>query len=409
MKEDWIEELRQKLEGHEVPPPEGLWESISKELGIAEEPPMRQKTSFVWLRWAAAAVVLALVGLFVYQHIDGDKALPQEAAVATPSQTQAQAKVTAKAEAAEQPVTEPEAAHPAMHQALALLPKTTQKSSIIAPDSKAVAQVTSLPDSTASVTDAAASPSAAEESQPEATTRPSPDASPSYLEQLTTSDYQPRQHHPDGKWTIELNASGGLLAANSSGQALVYDQALGSSKGFIGAGVNGQISSEYNDFNNLAGYEYRLTDYVSEHHLPLRVGLNLHYRLSPHLALLSGVNYTYLYSQFRVPRYKEAVYDQKLHYLGVPLGVVWQLWQTGSFRFYVSASTLLEKCLNDEPWQWSVNAAAGAEYGFSRQLGFYLEPSLGYYFDDGTPLEHYYKEHPFAPSIEFGLRLHLNE
>jgi hypothetical protein len=24
-------------------------------------------------------------------------------------------------------------------------------------------------------------------------------------------------------------------------------------------------------------------------------------------------------------------------------------------------------------------------------------------------LKHYYKEHPLAPSIEFGLRLHLNE
>ena len=257
MKEDWIEELRQKLEGHEVPPPEGLWESISKELGIAEEPPVRQKTSFVWLRWAAAAVVLALVGLFVYQHIDEDKALPQEAAVVTPSQPQAQAKVTAKAEPSEQPVTEPEAAHPAMHQALALLPKTAQKSPIIEPDSKAVAQATSLPDSAASVKDAAASPSAAEESQPEATTRPSSDASPSYLEQLTASDYQPRQHHHDGKWTIELNASGGLLAANSSGQALVYDQAYVPGKSNIGAGMNGEISFDNSYFYNYAGYGNR--------------------------------------------------------------------------------------------------------------------------------------------------------
>ena len=80
---------------------------------------------------------------------------------------------------------------------------------------------------------------------------------------------------------------------------------------------------------------------------------------------------------------------------------------------------MVEKCVSADlegsgkvskkPWQWSVDAAAGAEYALTRQLGFYLEPSLGYYFDDGTSLEHYYKEHPLAPSIEFGLRLHLNE
>ena len=78
---------------------------------------------------------------------------------------------------------------------------------------------------------------------------------------------------------------------------------------------------------------------------------------------------------------------------------------------------MLEKCIsthselpdrpNDKPWQWSLDAAAGAEYDFTPQFGFYLEPSLGYYFDDGTPLEHYYKEHPLAPSFEFGLRFNV--
>ena len=77
---------------------------------------------------------------------------------------------------------------------------------------------------------------------------------------------------------------------------------------------------------------------------------------------------------------------------------------------------MLEKCLrydtlikheNEKPWQWSVNAAAGAEYSLSPQFGIYMEPSLGYYFDDGTSLEHYYKKHPWTPAIKLGLRLHL--
>ena len=51
--------------------------------------------------------------------------------------------------------------------------------------------------------------------------------------------------------------------------------------------------------------------------------------------------------------------------------------------------------------------AAGAEYRFHRRVGLYAEPSVGYYFDDGTSLQHYYKQHPWAPSIEVGLRLHF--
>lgn len=62
----------------------------------------------------------------------------------------------------------------------------------------------------------------------------------------------------------------------------------------------------------------------------------------------------------------------------------------------------------EKPRQWSLNAAAGAEYSFTPQLRVYLEPSLGYYFDDGFNLDHYYKEHPLAPSINFGLRFNLN-
>jgi hypothetical protein len=71
------------------------------------------------------------------------------------------------------------------------------------------------------------------------------------------------------------------------------------------------------------------------------------------------------------------------------------------------AQHLLGDYTSEKPWQFSVYAAAGAEYSFMPSWGVYIEPSLGYYFSDGTKLEHYYKEHPLAPSIEFGLRMHL--
>lgn len=161
--------------------------------------------------------------------------------------------------------------------------------------------------------------------------------------------------------------------------------------------------------NQWASLDGANLDLVAKHHLPIRFGLNVDYRLSPRLAISSGIHYTYLYSQFSVPQHSSLSVNQKLHYLGIPLGMVWQLWSAHNFQLYITGEVMVEKCLNDKPWQFSTHGAAGAEYVFSRKFGFYLETSLGYYFDDGTHLEHYYKEHPLVPSIEFGLRMHLNE
>ena len=221
-----------------------------------------------------------------------------------------------------------------------------------------------------------------------------------------------------------VNASGGLLAANNSVRTdrlyyLYYDNSVANDHEYY-LGYDDSIANVINEKPHYNSYtnSYTNTDFVSKHHLPVRFGVSVQYQLNPHLALLSGINYTRLSSEFSIPLYPNIHYNQKLHYLGIPVGLAWQLWSTSHVRFYLSGGAMVEKCVradlevgstSKKPWQWSVNAAAGAEYTFIPKLGVYLEPSLGYFFDDGTSLEHYYKEHPLAPSIEFGLRLHLNE
>ena len=65
MKEDWIEQLRRKLENYEVEPPPGLWEDICKQMSLEPEPASKKAAISRWW-WAAAAAVLALVGFFVF-------------------------------------------------------------------------------------------------------------------------------------------------------------------------------------------------------------------------------------------------------------------------------------------------------------------------------------------------------
>jgi len=202
--------------------------------------------------------------------------------------------------------------------------------------------------------------------------------------------YTPTQSLPRArKWSLGVNASGGLLAADATKQSY------------------SDYSVDYYNSDYCAVSYPSVDYYTTEHQLPVRLGMSLHYQLSPRVALLSGLSYTYLSSKTTYPILHEVHY-QHLHYLGIPLGLSWQLWSYHRFSLYLSGSAMFEKCLNRKPWQWSLSAAAGAEYALTKQLGVYLNPSLGYYFDDGTSLQHYYKEHPLAPSIEFGLRLHLS-
>lgn len=204
--------------------------------------------------------------------------------------------------------------------------------------------------------------------------------------------FEMARQHPlkTNKWSMGLNASGGLLAANNSTNEVASYYVMRAN------------AMSYAPMTSFALVEYETRH--SKHHLPVRMGMSLHYQLNDRLALLSGVNYSWLYSEFTVGSTET---DQHLHYLGVPIGVAWRLWSNDRLQFYLTGSAMVEKCLNEKPWQWSVDAGAGAEYAITQQAGLYFEPSLGYFFDDGTSFEHYYKDHPLAPSIMFGLRMHL--
>lgn len=416
MKEDWAEQLRRKLEGHEMAPPDGLWERICERMeaegypmGLKPEP-VRQKPAINKWQWAAAAAVLALVGCFVvYEMSDSDQPLQADAVVQ------------------QQP-----SLSPSPEPVLAQQPSTQQQENIVSPRSNSfISRALSIRPNQCSLDSAKSEsgncspdlithqedPTEEQKPQDHQTDMPMIQPSPQYQTVGSPDSHVPTTKHSSGsgQWTIGLNASGGLLAVNNSVRA---DKLY-----FGGTGSYGEFSywdtassdKSYSQNSNSAT-SYVLTEHISKHRLPLRLGLSLHYQLNPRLALLSGISYSRLYSEFSFPLYPNIGISQRLHYIGIPFGVAWQLWGTNRFRIYLSGGALVEKCVSvdldgvysgKKPWQWSVNAAAGAEYAFTPLLGAYIEPSLGYYFSDGTQLEHYYKEHPLAPSIEFGLRMHL--
>ncbi len=394
MKEKWKEIIRSKLEGHRQPPPDGLWESISEQMGLQPETVRHPASAKKWY-WTAAAAILVLGGFFaLYHHESSLPSSPMASnTIQTDSMPMEEPDNTLSEKSAADSLAAPTATPTASPSATPIL------AMVHAGNTQTMPKENSAEPKNLEVEKADIQPMTADQDMPDvAQNSEQKSVITQAAEHHPITSFEPIRHSSPqrGKWTMGLNASGGLLAANNSDQFQMVGNsymrdAYFSSKGFF--------------VTNIVCESYETYTYHHKHHLPVRFGMNLNYQLNDRLALLSGINYTWLYSEFSNGRTQ---IDQHLHYLGIPVGIAYQLWSNPHLRIYLSGSAMLEKCLNEKPWQWSVNAGAGAEYALTRQLGLYLEPSVGYYFDDGTNVEHYYKEHRLAPNIMLGVRMHIN-
>ena len=379
MKENWTTDMKQKLEGHKMAPPAGLWEGISSEMGLQKEPVSKTVAIRRW-HWVVAALVLALVGFFALYQFPQNKSFPQVAQMPQEQET---------------PMMKTDSSD---KQPLALADSPQRNHTQVSPK---IAEDTTPQD---------AEETSSQQDTEKTSAQQVAEETPQQASVVTHRQQHSEEHHytahhqakqpsasmSRNQWSVGLNASGGLLASvgkSSMGQSYVYDADY----------YDPVVGGSTQPIPSSTTY-----DVEAKHRLPVTLGLSVNYQLNARLALLTGINYTYLYSEFSTLLYPNIYREQKLHYLGVPVGLSWLFWKTSGFSFYLSGSAMLQKCLNEKPWQWSVNASAGAEYAITPLVGIYLQPSLGYYFHDGTSFEHYYKEHPLAPSIEFGLRLHLS-
>lgn len=163
------------------------------------------------------------------------------------------------------------------------------------------------------------------------------------------------------------------------------------------------------------------------HDSPITIGLSLNKKLNKRWSLETGLQYTFLKSDFSTGEECRIQEVQKLHYIGIPLRISYR-W--GSFRrlsFYSttgaqvdiplkgtlntysligdSVSVNLDRQSLNAPLQWSINASAGVQYHFTPHASFYIEPTLNYYIPDGSGLRTIRREHPVTFTIPVGLRL----
>ena len=139
--------------------------------------------------------------------------------------------------------------------------------------------------------------------------------------------------------------------------------------------------------------------------------------LNVRLALTSGLVYTRLKSNFYLERT-----EQTLHYLGVPLGVTYSIWGYKRFNVYAIGGMQADfniKATFKEPTrasdtnidkdrvQFSGMVGPGLQFNIDRDFGIYVEPTVRYYFDNGSDIDNYFKDKPWNINLNTGLRLTL--
>lgn len=154
---------------------------------------------------------------------------------------------------------------------------------------------------------------------------------------------------------------------------------------------------------------------TADHHYPIRFGAAMRYQIAPRIGIESGVRYTILNSDFTSKNANINI-SQNVGFLGIPVTVTYDILQAGAFSTYATAGGEVAKSIvaHDDngsslphPWQLSVQAAVGMQYGITENIGVYIEPGIGYYFDNNSSLETYYSEHPINFTLSFGFRLLL--
>jgi len=194
-----------------------------------------------------------------------------------------------------------------------------------------------------------------------------------------------------------------------------------------------QSSPIYGDPDNPGGIgssvDYGNEQQVEDHKLPVKFGISFRYRLNDRWSLQSGMTYSYLNSELTSRKGSRIIVtDQKLHYLGIPLSVNYNIWQNKHVNLYLGAGGEIEKLVKGtqlhgadkqtKPWTekvsentpiLSTNASAGVELLMGDYFSIYAEPGASYHFDNGSGVHSFYNDDPLNFNINIGLRINFNK
>lgn len=414
MKEVWKYELKAKMEKYEQTPPEGLWESIDTSV------PRKNVHHISWStgrKWTAAAAVLILctvsgITLFRNGHRGKIEATALNNTLSTPDR---EVRSLQKEESSVLPdetiagLPSPITYYHKEHDALF---SGQESDTVSLPDENIIAQ-----EKKEIIIDESEAVSQSGNSVKEK------DADMHKKERIEENNYLylDQTGRRERKYTASLYYSGS--AGSTSHQSLSgfdlmsYDAANGSPTIESASVMAGKIDAK---------------DKNVKHRQPITFAFAFRYDLSKRWSLESGIFYSFHNSTIDEERSGVRTHTrQKLNYFGIPVTFSYSIWKNERFNFYLSAGGRAEKMLFGEtetttyvneiqserivrnieikPVQFSVNAAAGFDVKLYRFLSIYIEPGVGYYFDNDSEVSTIYTQQPVNFMLNMGLRFSVNK
>lgn len=418
MKEDRLKDIRDKMSDYEAEVPQDLWSAIDSAVG-------RRQQKKLWIRagrYAAAAVVVAAIGLGIY-------ILQPDSSLVVHSESNPNTRAQASANNA--PAVTSANADPGNNSAAEIRASEFEHTpyATLAEAKPVIVEVVEGTSSMQIKSDGESlnvHPVDSNESASEAFTHSLPPISHE-VKQDKTVTYNSRQR--DRQQQQEAYDSGRLAASlyTTAGTGGTSMQRY-TSFGLMGIDPGDANWKDDPYMGMLVTNKGHLADRRVRHRLPVHAGASIAYRINDRVSVETGIAYSYLSAD--IHEGSDSYYfagEQSLHYVGIPVGVRVRAMSWKNFDIYVGAGFEADKCVSGtikkayvingqtrddghesisiRPLQWSVNAGAGVQYNFSSMVGIYAEPGLSYYFDNGSNIETIYSEKPLNFNLNIGLRV----
>ena len=467
---DWTSKLRDQMTDYQEPVKHDLWAGIAQSLAqnqpvagenrVPENHPVKRvekepKARVVTLkRWSAAAAAVALLGIggsYVYLHQeDVEQGNAQLASLASSEASSASSVASSSLSAASSSLSAASSSLSAASSSLSASSSSHSKQvPLLAADNKsadsmsrqkAASSAASLLSSDyASVPVQSAAPM---NDEGETMVAVASDEVPLVASKYKSAESAQSQAEPNSSSSYHFSRNSDVAGVSMK----LYAENLGAGMGNVNSGSN--IANRYsdsgvmadpmpgvypdpsvggsNDVDYLMAAAYKALQKSpqgkAKHHAPVSVGMQIAFGVAPRLSLSTGVVYTRTSSDF-YPYAPNNDYNvhQVLHYVGIPVGLNYELWRSGGFHAYVMAGaeaaynvkndtdedgTRKQDAKRDRV-QFSGKASLGAQYDISPSVGLYIEPGAKYYFDNGSDVENTFKDKKLNFNLQFGLRFNL--
>lgn len=425
--QDWTSKLQDQLAGYQESVSHDLWAGIEQSLAHSET---GKKARIVYFkRWSAAAAAVALLGIsgsYVYLHQeDVEKGNLQMAshAVSPSHAVSASHVVSADLQSAASSVAVRQSApsHVVSSDLQSTASQSKMGNTLVEESENEISLLAENSDPAEPVSEDKATDSSTDH---KTLTRFTDNHAAAYASQ----SYHFEKNEEVSGWSMQLyaeNLTPSLGGVNSDASGGYRDY----SHGTMAEPMPGVIPDP--TAGGIYGEEYLLASYKAiqrnqqgnaKHHAPVSVGLQVAFGIAPRLSLSTGLVYTRTSSDF-YPYAPGSSYNvhQVLHYVGIPVGLNYEFWQSGGFHAYVMAGAEADYNVKNDTEeegvkkenakrdrvQFSGKASLGAQYDITPKVGLYIEPGAKYYFDNGSHVENTFKDKKLNFNLQFGLRFNL--